>query len=251
MDSHSPSGAPPHIAPAWRDDVRIAFTCLTRLPLPPPESMGSEAVTKALRLSPVVGAFVGALAGSMYWLWLVFGLSPFLAGLLSVLTSVLVTGAMHEKALCVMAEDIGGAEPRPDGTSQLNPLSVLALLFSLLLRAGAIAELGNPGRVFAALIAAGALSHAAMYAASALRPHTTKQPEPEHALAAAIIALLICLVALPFNVAIMAVLSAALSGGAMALIASRQGTAPPGVFGGIQQISEIGVLLALTAALSL
>lgn len=252
MDSHSPGGAPQHTAPAWRDDVRIVFACLTRLPLPRPENLEPDSIPKALRLAPVVGAFVGAIAGSMYWLWLVFGLSPFLGGLMAVLSALLVTGAIHEKALHAMAESFAGS-------GQSGAFGPMALLFALLLRAGAIAEIGDPGGVFAALIAAGALSQAAMYVCFALLAQAglpgiadgVRKPEQDQVLAACAIAMLICLISLPFTVALTTMFSAALGGAAMAKIGGRQRTAHASIAASVQQITEICALLVLTAQLTL
>lgn len=247
----------PEDKPHWRDDLRTAFGFLTRLPVAAPAGVEPEQIARALRLSPLVGAFIGAMAGSIYWLGLVIGLSPFLAGLLSVLTGILVTGALHEQALSVTADGFAQQLVR---ARRASILGVLALLFSVLLRGGAVAELSNPGRVFAALIAAGALSRAVMYAVMAVSPNTqahgidavSARPEAEHALTAAVIAIVISLIALPFSMAVPALLSAALSGWLMLMIANRQNSGHSNdATGAVQQVAEISILLVLTALLTL
>lgn len=249
----------------WGDDLRSAFAFLTRLPVAAPAGADPAAIAKALRLSPVVGAFTGAIAGSLYWLGLVIGLSPFLSGLLSVLTAMLVSGALHEIALCNTAEGFGGGWSRQqmldtDRHGPIGAFGALALLFSVLLRSGAIAELSHPGRVFAALVAAGALAQGAMYISMALSPGArvhginavAGRPQTEHAMMAAAIALLICIIALPISTAMPLLLSAALSASALVMIASRQtGGHNNDILGAVQQIAEISMLLVLTALLTM
>lgn len=243
----------------WRDDLRTAFGFFTRLPVAARNDSEPQEIARALRLAPLVGAFIGAISGSLYWIGLVIGLSPFLSGLLSVLTAILVTGALHEQAFSRTVDAFGDDS---GDFSQLGMLGVLALLFSVLLRSGAVAELSEPGRVFVALVAAGALSRTVMYAVMAMSRNKrargfnmiSAQPQAEDATIAGAITVLITLIALPVSTAVPVMLAAALSGWVMLMIGSRlrlPDESSHNVLGAAQQVAEISMLLVLTALLTL
>lgn len=263
MNGHAPGDAPPEGWDKWRAELYTAFAFLTRLPLPtnPPHT---GFIAKALRLSPIIGAFIGALSGSFYWLGLSFGLSPLLAALLGVGIGAIVTGGLHEDALCDMADGISGGSDREHrltimSDGRIGAHGALALMLVLLLRVGAIAQLSAPGPVMAALIGAGALSRAAMFAAMAALPnakqsglaHMAGRPDLMDAMLAAGLGFAIALLAMPFGVALDATLAAASGGALIGWIAARKiGGQTGDVLGTVQQISELFVLLMLASVLS-
>lgn len=249
----------------WRDELFTALAFLTRLPVRSNEEWQSGTLSRALRMSPAVGAFVGALAGSFYWLGVSFGFSTFIAGLLAIMASAVLTGGLHEDALSDMADGISGGWTRErkleimsDG--RIGAHGALALMLALLLRVGAMAQLGSPDRVMTALIAAGALSRALMYLAMAALPHakdaglarSTGRPTMRDAAISVGISFGICWLALPLGTALAALIAAGAGGLLTARIASSQiGGQTGDILGSIQQISELCALLLLAALLTL
>lgn len=256
---------PPHDRmQQWREDLFTALAFLTRLPVLPQHQPAPEALAKALRFSPAVGAFAGAFAGAFYWLAVSFGFSTFIAALLGIVMGILLTGGLHEDALSDMADGFSGGWTRErkleimsDG--RIGAHGALALMLALLLRVGAMAQLGNPDRVMVALIAAGALSRAMMYAAMALLPyakqtgiaHGAGRPDAPQAAAALGLGFVISWLALPFGMALAAFIAAGAGGWFTARLAKRQiGGQTGDVLGAAQQISELCVLLLLAALLT-
>lgn len=146
------------------DDVRLALTFLTRLPIrlrhdPPP-----GALARAMRIFPLVGAMIGLAAGLVYCLarWL---LPAFPAALLAVSFGILLTGALHEDGLADCADGFGAGGERERiarimHDSRIGAFGALALILSVILRSAALAGLDGAWQVATALIACHALSRA-------------------------------------------------------------------------------------------
>ncbi len=249
----------------WRDDLTTALAFLTRLPVRAPAHWNAGILVKALRLSPAVGAFVGAFAGSFYWLAVSFGFSTFIAAVLGIVAAALLTGGLHEDALSDMADGLSGGWTRErrleimsDG--RIGAHGTLALMLALLLRIGAMAQLSSPDKLMAALIAAGALSRAIMYVAMAALPyaketglaHTTGRPGMQQAATALGLGFGIAWLALPFGTALAAFTGACAGGLLIAQMAKRHiGGQTGDILGAVQQISELCALLFLAALLTL
>jgi adenosylcobinamide-GDP ribazoletransferase len=249
---------------AWRDDLSIALAFLTRLPVRAPDHWDPGMLVKALRLSPAVGAFVGAFAGSFYWLAVSFGFSTFIAAVLGIAAAALLTGGLHEDALSDMADGISGGwtverklEIMSDG--RIGAHGALALMLALLLRVGAMAQISAPDKVMAALIAAGALSRAIMYAAMATLPyakqtglaHDVGRPSSQQAAIALGLGFAIAWLALPFGTTLTAFIGGGAAGLFVALMAKRHiGGQTGDVLGAVQQISELCALLLLAGMLT-
>lgn len=151
-------------------ELRMAGAFLTRLPA---ELLGADTAsaprfTQAARVFPVVGAIVGLLGGIVLAIAMWLGMPAFVAASLGVATTVLITGGLHEDGLADMADSFGGTSTEKRlaimDDSRVGTFGALALLFSVLLRVGAltaIARLGAWHAVFA-LIAAEAVSRAAL-----------------------------------------------------------------------------------------
>jgi adenosylcobinamide-GDP ribazoletransferase len=177
-------------------------------------------------------------------------------------TIIWVTGALHEDGLADVADGFGGGRTREAKLeimrdSRIGTFGALALILALLARAGAIAALATPLAVASALVAAGAVSRAALppvmtvlplaradgLAAGAGRPHPTR------AAAAVLVAALIAL-ALLGQAAAAALVAGAGAAFVVAWLARRQiGGHTGDVLGAVQQLTEIGVLLGAVAAL--
>lgn len=132
--------------PALRG-LRAAFLSFTRLPLGGFPYTPEEWRWAPAHL-PLVGIVVGAGSAAVWLLARSVGLGPNLCALLGVATSVLLTGALHEDGLADAADGLGGAHGGKRALeimkdSRIGSYGALALGFSLLVRAGALAELAQ------------------------------------------------------------------------------------------------------------
>lgn len=151
---------------SWRDDLAAATMFLTRLPLPVRLMPLGPVGARALRAFPVLGALIGLACGLVFWLASAIDLPPLAAALLALATAALMTGALHEDGLADCADGFGGGGDRGAKLaimrdSRIGSYGTLALLFSLGLRAAALAAM-LPGEALAALVAAHAASRAAL-----------------------------------------------------------------------------------------
>lgn len=113
---------------------------------------------------PLVGALVGALGWAVFALCRAMAMPPLLAAVWTVAAMVLVTGGLHEDGLSDVADGFGGGRTRERKLaimrdSRVGSYGVLALVLAVAVRVVAIASMPFVGP---ALIAAGALSRAAM-----------------------------------------------------------------------------------------
>lgn len=145
--------------------LKVAVVFLTRLPVRLDPWHDTTELARATRFFPVVGAAWGLVVALVYVLAGLV-LPPWLAAGLAVGAGLLLTGALHEDALGDVADGFGGGwdtesvlrimkDPR-QGT-----YGVLAMTLALLLRVGALAELGVE-TAWAVLPAIGALSRVGM-----------------------------------------------------------------------------------------
>jgi adenosylcobinamide-GDP ribazoletransferase len=247
-------------AAEWRDDLATAAVFLTRLPLP--VASPRHDLAGAARAFPLVGIGIGLAGGFAYWLAQALGVPPTPAALLAVLTTVLLTGGLHEDGLADTADGFGGGLDRERKLaimrdSRSGAYGLLALIFSVGLRTAALAALVLPGAATAALIAAHAGSRAALPALMrTLDPARADglgaaagRPETGATLWALGIGALVALAALGIGAGFWALLVAA---GAVALtgaLAQRQiGGYTCDVLGAAQQVGEIVMLLCAAAS---
>ena len=146
-------------------DLVSAFGLLTRLPLP--RSTASSSTGASVWAWPVVGLVIGAIGAAAYALAWRAGLSSLLAGLVAVIAMVIATGGFHEDGLADTADGLGGgATPEKRllimKDSRIGSFGALALIGSVVLRVGALAQLAEPRLVAPALIVAAVLGRAAM-----------------------------------------------------------------------------------------
>lgn len=146
----------------WRNDIVTATRFLTRIPIGRSDEAHSGLAT-ATRAFPLVGAIVGIIGGIVFGAANFAGLPPFLAALMALGATILITGALHEDGLADAADGLGGgstpaARLRIMRDSQIGAFGGLALIMSVLARVGALTTLADPWLVAATLIAAGSLS---------------------------------------------------------------------------------------------
>lgn len=244
--------------------TRAAFVFLTRIPVGGRPFSAAEWRAAPAHF-PAVGAAVALLAALVFALAAPAG--PLTAGLLAVLASSAVTGALHEDGLADTADALGGPAP-PARVREIlkdprvGSFGALALVSSVLLRAALLAALAPA--VLGPLVLAHGLSRATPAVLLAELPYVT---EPERSRSpgvsragraealgavawsgALVAAVLLTGTASPWGVAL------ALTGltAATALLARtfrrRVGGLTGDLLGAAQQVGECTVLLALAWA---
>ena len=243
----------------WGRDTLLAVRFLTRVPVPGKDKRKLSAASRAF---PIAGALVGAVAGAAllgaYWA----GMHPMASALAALAVSALITGALHEDGLADTADGFGGGATRAQKLkimhdSRIGAFGVLALVFSVGIRASILAGLLGPWIAAAALVAAGALSRgllpAVMYLLPAARASglakKAGKPDREGAVVAALLGAMVALVFLGQAAGLWAIAGAGLAVAGMAWLAMRQiGGQTGDVLGAAQQVAEVAVLAAAAAA---
>jgi adenosylcobinamide-GDP ribazoletransferase len=250
--------------------VLVALQFLTRLPVRL-RHFEPAWLNDCVRHFPLVGALVGAVGGAV-----LVGAAPWwpawVAAVLALTATVVLTGGFHEDGLADTFDALGGVVSREKSLvimkdSRIGSYGALALGLSLLLRAALLAVLAaRPlwGAV-AALLASHALARAAAVGVMVSLPyggdaeHAKAKPlalgvaPVNFAIALGWCALLLGLLAVwgiaPLKL-LLAVLAAALAALAMRRwLRRRLGGYTGDGLGATEQLAEIGVLLAFTAAL--
>jgi adenosylcobinamide-GDP ribazoletransferase len=237
-----------------------ATAFFTRLPVEP-HAAGAWRLADSAWAFPLVGAGIGAVAALTFFLAELIGLSPWLGGALSIMASLVLTGALHEDGLADTADGFFGGRDRDEKLAILRDsrhgtYGVLAILLSVLLRAAALAGINDAIHAGLALIAAHAASRAAlpaiMWGLTPARPDglgaAAGKPRFGAVMTAALIGSTIAVTALGPARGIIALCLTGLFVIAMAWVARRQiGGYTGDVLGSLQQIGEIARLLAATA----
>jgi len=241
-------------------DIAAAFMLLTRVPVR--WSAFSDAppnLERSLWAYPFVGGVVSAVGAGVFWLGSGV-LPPLLCALLALLATILMTGAFHEDGLADVADGFGGGFTKDRKLeimrdSRVGTYGTVAVLFSLALRAAALAALplalAVPG-----MIAAGTLSRLIIVLMLRFLPPArddgmgTVAGRP-HMLAVAIaIAIAVggSFLLLPYQIVPLLVGAAFAGALVMSLVALRQiGGFTGDVLGAGQQLADTSVLLTLTA----
>lgn len=225
---------------------------------------------RALWALPIAGAVIGgcgALAGALAFF---LGLAPLIAATLAVATLVIVTGAFHEDGLADSADGLfGGAtsERRLEimRDSRIGTFGAAALALSLLLRIlafGEILRLAGPA-AFLLLIGIAALSRTLSLLPALLLPParasglSASNPMPGYpafAAASGLSFLLLLALTFPLDLAAGAaagtVVASAVLLGVTRLARAKIGGQTGDILGASQQITEIMILLALSATLA-
>lgn len=243
----------------WLTDLTLAAVFLTRLPVPLAGPPTEESHARAMGWFPLVGAGLGLLGGGVHALALAAHLPPMAAALLALAALVWLTGGLHEDGAADVADGFGGGRDRARKLeimrdSRVGSYGVIAIVFSVAIRAAALAALSGPAGV-AALAASGALSRGGMAAmAWRLAPAradglAARQGRPGTPTVALSLILSAAIATAALGAAAPAALAAAgLATWAVAALARRQiGGLTGDVFGAAQQIAEAAVLLTLAA----
>ncbi len=237
--------------------VRVAVTFLTRIPTGWIEGLETQDLAKASWAFPVVGLVVGGIAGAALYVSAASDLSPLACALIALCVQAFITGALHEDGLADVVDGLGGHEKETIleimRDSRVGSYGVLALVFSVGIRASALASVPGPGVAWGALIAAACVSRGAlpmlMYAMPSARSDGISadagQPSLKDAAIAMTLGVIVLFALLPLSVALMAIIIGATLVGVLLYWAQRRlGGQTGDVLGAAQQLIEISVLVA-------
>jgi adenosylcobinamide-GDP ribazoletransferase len=141
-----------------------AVMYFTRIPVPKWVKYSEDYLNKASMYFPFIGWIVGAIAAGIYWICSLV-LPVYISVIISMISSVLLTGAFHEDAFADFCDGFGGGwtqqkildimkDSRVGTFAVTGLIFMLGLKFALLLR---LAEL-NTASICISLIAAHSLS---------------------------------------------------------------------------------------------
>jgi len=237
-------------------DFLLATAVLTRLPVGI-AAPGDGMVAASCWAFPLVGAGIGFIAGLAFFAAELLGIGALPAALLAVLAGVAATGALHEDGLADTVDGFGGGTDRAAKLaimrdSRVGAYGAIALVFSIGLRAAAIAAIGDPIHAGLALIAAHAAARGLLAPAMLLLPPAREdglgaaagRPSRVVAMVAVAIGGVIALGCLGPRAGTVALALAGAAVAAIAVLARRQiGGYTGDVLGAFQQIGEIVILL--------
>ena len=239
-------------------DIPVAFSLLTRLPVPVDHARAGLRGARAGWAWPLVGAILGAVAGAVGWAAMWIGLSPTLSAGLALAVLVLMTGALHEDGLADCADGLGGGRDKSRALdimkdSRVGAFGVVALLLALGLRWQSLALFDGAG-LLVAMMLSGAASRAVMLAVMAWMPlarseglsASTGQPRGVTVAIGTGLTLIAVLLIAPASLIAIVLLPLPLIILALRKIGGQTGD----VLGGVQQLAEIGCLLGLSVVYS-
>ncbi len=244
-------------------DIYRCTVFLTRLPAPPWPAAQRGSLAEASWAFAIPGVVVATVGGLVYGAADMLAFPPAVGALMALAAMAIATGGLHEDGLADLADGAWGGgttERRLEimSDSRIGTYGTVALILSFGCRAAAIAEIGEPGFVLGALVAAAALSRATMPAIMALgRPAKTSglgagagKPTGATWGAGAAVAILAAILAAPAGT-----FGAVVAAGAAAAVCAWFSTRKLGGYtgdtlGAVQQVAEILALAAIAAALS-
>jgi adenosylcobinamide-GDP ribazoletransferase len=256
-------------------ELRLFLTAVqffTRIPVPAWVGHSAQQLEQAARYLPLVGICVGTLAAAALWLGALVLPLPLAAGL-SMVASILVTGAFHEDGLSDFADGMGGGHSKEKvlaimKDSRAGAYGVIALVLVLLLKYQALLALcGAHSLLFTATALIAAHSVSRLLAASLMltqryiRDDDSARAKPaaqQISPASFAIALFTAIAALGILFAAGATAAAVLAAVGAALLMrvylawrlqKRLGGYTGDCLGAVQQLSELAFYLGLLAAL--
>jgi adenosylcobinamide-GDP ribazoletransferase len=157
------------------DDLKLAMMVLTRMPTGRGTLQPDATLARAVWAYPLAGALVCAIGALLFALAVLTHLPASVAAALAIGATLFASGALHEDGFADFCDGLGGGRERARKLeimrdSRIGTYGALGLGLSLLLRWSALTTLAEPKLVFAAWIAAGALSRGAIAVPLALLP---------------------------------------------------------------------------------
>lgn len=243
-------------------DVADCIGFFTRLPVPS-SATPDRAFAPALWAAPVAGLAVALVAASVLALAAGLGMPASICALAAVAATMAVTGALHEDGLSDTVDGFFGGYTRERRLeimrdSRIGAFGASALIFSIALRAAALAAIGPSWNALFALVAAHMASRALLPAMLNLVPPargdglSASVGEVPRGTAGAALAvgaatlLLLGPLAMLLTAAALVLIFYAVARTARDRIGGQTGD----VLGALQQLAEIAVLCAAAAALN-
>ena len=246
--------------PTWIARIHLATAFLTRLPVPEVCMDTAGSLAAAMSMFPLVGAAIGGFGGGLYLLcthivW------PLPAALIAIAAMILVTGALHEDGLADFADGLGARGDKETRLAVMRDPHVgvygtLAVVLTVLLRAALLSTAPSGWAGLEALVAAAALSRAAIPAAMQLLPPARTDglgagagvPDFTVAALSAALAIALSLITVGFGATLLALVGTIIASGLIGVIAKRAlGGFTGDVLGAVQQASEIAILIAVAS----
>jgi adenosylcobinamide-GDP ribazoletransferase len=143
-------------------DTLTALAFFSRLRVAPPA--GSFDLHRSAGAWPIAGLILAIVPAAILWLMRAAEFPGMVAALFALAAYAALTGAMHEDGLADTADGLGGGETRGAKLaimrdSRLGTYGALALLFSVLIRAAALASIwGHPAPGALALVCVAVIS---------------------------------------------------------------------------------------------
>jgi adenosylcobinamide-GDP ribazoletransferase len=254
---------------AVADDLKVGIAFLTRVParLFWSEPVPQPDFRRAARVFPVIGALVGFAGGAVLVVASHLGESGLVAAALAVLTTMVLTNGLHEDGLADTVDGFGGGATTERkleimDDSRIGTYGAAALVFSILLRVGALTALANVGafRAAWALVAAEAVSRAAIVRLwhelpaarlGGLAAETGPPDERAMVISIAAAAVIVAIVIIPstgFTAAVVATVLAIAATYVFSRISAKQiGGRTGDTLGACQQIAAIAFLIGVAA----
>ena len=237
-------------------DLTAGILFLTRLRYGPATPLNGAAIARAAWAFPLAGVLVGAIGAVVYLLGYKAGVPPWPAAALAVAATMAVSGCLHEHGLAATIDGFADGASREQKldtmrAGRIGVYGVCALTLSILLRVSALAGLGAPGLVAAALIAAHGAGRAILPAFMFFVPSARSdglsaagQPPRESVAAAALLGLLLLILCLGLGPGLVALFWLAIVAALLAWLSVTQIDGQTGdVLGAVEQASEILILL--------
>lgn len=240
-------------------DIRLAISFMTRLPVG-----GSETdLARACWAFPLAGLLVGCGGGGLFVVLSMLGAPALVSALAALAAMSILTGGLHEDGLADTADGFGAAtlERRLEimRDSHIGAYGVLALIFSVGLRAAALAAIPEPGAGFAAIVAAAMLSRGGLPSVMRALPLASEtglaalvgRPEKKTALLAVGLGALGTVIFLGPSLGVGVLILSGFGILAIAMLARRMIDGYNGdTLGATQQIVEVIVLVGVATSLS-
>lgn len=241
----------------WRD-VPAAIGLLTRLPVPVNTAHATARGARAAWAYPLAGLAVALLLGLIGWL--TGGLLPQVQAAVLLAVMVVVTGALHEDGLADTADGLWGGWDKARRLeimkdSRIGAYGVIALVVTLLLRWICLSVLLAQRDWVYALVAVAVVSRAPMVVLMAVMSNargaglsqSVGRPTPATAGLAVGLAMVAALLCLGWSGLVLCAFAAIATACCGAIAQRKIGGQTGDILGASQQISEITLLIVLTA----
>ncbi|UII25896.1 adenosylcobinamide-GDP ribazoletransferase [Fulvivirga maritima] len=133
-----------------KEQIRVFFTALmfyTRIPCPKSVDHSPEYINKSIRYFPLIGWIVGGIAAVAFLIG-AWAVNPAVGIVLSIIASVLTTGAFHEDGFADVCDGFGGGWTKEKilvimKDSRMGAYGVIGMILILLLKTSLLVEISN------------------------------------------------------------------------------------------------------------